>query len=114
MNWADRIVTEIPICEMWDCKGLTLFKREKNLSKEEISFILKNDFVQFIVADVGKPLKWIPSNESFSFWKNTVAHHLPDNYEKIELEKFPDNYAFIASQWSIDSKRTIIVLEKIH
>jgi hypothetical protein len=70
--------------------------------------------VRFVVADVGKPLEWIPNNQRYDFWKDEVKAHLAAPESKAFLEEFPDEYCYFASEWNSYDGDTIILLSKAH
>jgi hypothetical protein len=54
--------------------------------------------VQFIVANCGAQLNWIPMRERFEFWK-AIRPQVADAV-KPYLERFPNQTAYIiASEW---------------
>ncbi|MGB8195270.1 MAG: hypothetical protein WCF67_25260 [Chitinophagaceae bacterium] len=67
-----------------------------------------------MIANVGNSLEWINPADCFTFWKNEAQQHIADNLEHIELEKFPGEYAYIASRWSDVNNVPVILLEKAH
>lgn len=115
MNIERKIVTEIPLNELWDTRSVLDAKRETFLTHEDIGQLLKSQQVTFVVANIGDGLKWISPVDAYSFWKAVGKEHLADNAEHIELNGYPDQYAFIASKWSSrSSPATIVLLERIH
>jgi hypothetical protein len=59
-------------------------------------------------------LKWIEKEKIFDFWKSEVEKHIVESIDKIELNLFIDNYAYVASEWKAKDDSIIILLEKIH
>ncbi len=84
------------------------------MTGESIRDLLKKFPVQFVIADVGYKLHWISLDRSFDFWKHELKSHLANGFEYLQLDQFPDNYAYIASEWLGDFKSPIILLEKHH
>ena len=62
MDAAGRIVIGLPLTELWTDKGLLHAQRAERVGEAEIVQMLQ-DGSSFVVADVGKPLRWIPSTE---------------------------------------------------
>ncbi|HKW64513.1 MAG TPA: hypothetical protein VJN89_18315 [Candidatus Acidoferrum sp.] len=65
------------------------------------------------VADCGLKLKCIPTEQRFEFWKKAgqqIAH--PE--KPIYLKEFPNETAYIASQWLGRAGECLILLEKHH
>ena len=67
---------KIPLTELWDEKGALPGERIRQLDENLIRGLMGTGQVQFIVADCGAKLNWIPMPERFEFWK-TVAHRSP-------------------------------------
>ena len=108
------IVTSIPLDKLWgrDDEQLDIL-RKRNLNTPEIISILKDHPIEFVVASSGSPLDWIPIEKCFEFWKSEVKALLADKEEFI-LDSFPDEYAYVASEWSGQVENPIILLEKYH
>ncbi len=109
-----RIVTQIPLKNLWKEKENILAERKEYLTFENIKELLKKCKVQFVVADLGHKLVWIKYDKSFEFWKNDLKVHLANDINHIDLEYFPENYAYIASRWTSEIINPIILLEKYH
>ncbi|PWT72926.1 MAG: hypothetical protein C5B59_14665 [Bacteroidetes bacterium] len=114
MNFADIIVTSIPLENIWTEKGQLSATRTSYLQSEDIKNLLRSETIQFVVADVGHLLKWVAIKDSFEFWKNEIQSHLADNLDKIDVDFFPNNYAYIASRWVSELDPIIILLERLH
>jgi hypothetical protein len=114
MPRSKRIVSQLPLTTLWTDEEDLNVVREKYLDKEAIRELLKQTLVQFVVADGGSQLRWITPDKCYEFWKTEVQQHVTDNPHKFYLDNFPDNYAYIASQWTSKNKQPIILLEKSH
>ncbi|MFM2386650.1 MAG: hypothetical protein RL660_1407 [Bacteroidota bacterium] len=114
MENSTKIVMQIPLTKLWNDSGDVIADRVRHLTTDEIQGILKSHTVQFVVADVGAALKWIDIHNTFEFWKAEIKPHLADDYNKVKLENFIGNYAFVASEWAGDIEVPIILLEKHH
>lgn len=88
--------------------------RKRYLTQENIKEILKQYTVEFVVADVGLKLEWVGIDKSFDFWKTELKPHLITDLDNIAIENFPNNYAYIASEWIVEIETPIILLEKCH
>ncbi len=114
MNIADKVVANIPLETIWTAEGELFAERISYLTSKEIVQLLRKSTVQFVIADVGHKLKWIGKNQCFKFWKEEVKQHIADKADKIDLESFADNYAYVASLWTVQAEMPIITLEKLH
>lgn len=71
--------------------------------------------VEFYVADVGEPLLRIDVTKCYDFWKSEVVSHVVEEPDAgFRLEDFPDEYAYIASEWSGEIQTPIVLLERHH
>ena len=73
--------------------------------------------MRFVIADVGKPLRWVAPEERFVFWKADARDHIvEDPHRPIDIYAYPEGYAYVASEWVGDElgSSPIIVLERHH
>ena len=110
----ERIVTTIPLQSIWTDEAQLDASRERYLTAADVTEMLKVHPVEFIVADVGAPLKRIPVAKCYEFWKSEVKRHLLDPHGKLDRSKLPDEYGYLASEWSGRLEVPIVLLEKIH
>jgi hypothetical protein len=75
---------------------------------------LKIAAVEFVIADVGLNLQWIIVEKCYEFWKSEVTEHLADDLNKIFMDEFPGNYAYISSLWKGGTEGLVILIEKFH
>jgi len=59
MDPAQRIVTQMPLSDLWKDAGLINAHRHGRVGRDDISKLLR-DGSTFVVADLGHPLRWIP------------------------------------------------------
>jgi len=111
MESSRRVVVTTPLKELWNDDGPMLSSRIGLVNGDQIRELLRCGAIQFVVADVGSPLRWIPPNERYWFWKTEAMPHLTDD-EHFRLEDFPDEYAYVAARRT--GEPPIIVLEKHH
>ncbi len=110
----ERIVTTIPLEFIWTDEEQIKAARERYLTAAELTEMLRINAVEFIVADVGAPLKRISVDKCYEFWKSEVKPHLLNPHGKLDLSKLPDEYGYLASEWSGQIEVPVVVLEKIH
>ena len=109
-----RIITRLPLVELWRDDGFSTTKRGKFLTRENVRDFLASGPVQFVVADLGAAPRWIPEGDCFRFWKEEAKTHLAID-AKARLEEFPGEYCYFASHWEPQSlEAPIVVLEKHH
>jgi len=108
-----RSINEIPLTDLWNENGVISEERLTYLIDEEIRNLLKKGKVQFVVANVGCPLEWIPIDNCFDFYKTKLKNRIADK-EVNYLDNFPDNYFFYASEWKSNNLLPIVSLEMYH
>ena len=115
MRPDERIVTQLPLNELWNSRGSLQAERRRWLCREDIRQLLQSGPLQFVIADAGRPLQGI-AEERFVFWKLEVRPHLVDEPERpFDIDTFPEGYAYLASQWVFDdSSASIVLLERYH
>ncbi|HEY9283667.1 MAG TPA: hypothetical protein VIP46_09450 [Pyrinomonadaceae bacterium] len=114
MNRNQRVVTRLPAEELWAGERLVSTIKVRDLDASDIADMLRAGEPRFVVADVGKPFDWIPSNGRFDFWKGEVKAHLASPESEASLEDFPGQYCYFASEWKGFDGSTIILLSKSH
>jgi hypothetical protein len=114
MDAALKIVTHLPLRELWRHDGLKTSARIRSLTKDDIRSLLRCGPIQFVVVDVGSSPHWIQPSECFQFWTSEAQPHLAREAGVI-LEWFPGGYCYSASEWDGgDPAAPIVVLEKQH
>ena len=108
-----RIVTQLPLRELWRDDGFSTRARGKVLTHDDVREFLTSGPVQFVLADVGRAPRWIPASECFDFWKGEVKSHLADG-AGVSLSEFPGEYCYFASLWEGKLTAPIVLLEKHH
>jgi hypothetical protein len=118
MKTSERVAIAIPMKAIWQEDGSSVTERLASLSVPEIAELLRSGPVRFVVADVGKPLQWIPLGRCFEFWKTEVKHNVCGCESNLPLDAYPESYCFAASLWKNiaepASAQPIILLEKHH
>ena len=101
------------LTELWDDGGTLTRERVRNLDQTELVELLRTRPVQFLVADPGLKLIWIPAPQRFEFWK-TVRPQIAHADKPIYRGQFPKKTAYIASEWRGRTGECLILLEKYH
>ena len=111
---ARRIVTGLPLAEVWTDKGPLHAQRSERVGEAEIVQLLQ-DGSTFVVADVGKPLQWISAADRFAFWKAELKWRLvPADVDSFDVSSYPGSYCYLASAWREQSSSPVVVLEMYH
>jgi hypothetical protein len=109
-----RIVTHLPLDELWRDDRFSTNTRGRSLTPEDVRWLLASGPVQFVVADVGAAPRWIATRECFHFWKNEAKAHVATDVS-VSLDDFPGGYCYFATQWGgRELEVPIVVLEKHH
>lgn len=114
MNFDRKLVTSIPLAELWDQTGILDFKRERFLNADEVKQWITQAELRFVIANLSHPLNWIDKKAKFDFWKSELKEHLCENPSiGCHLEDFIGEYFYFASLWTTNTER-VIVVEKYH
>jgi hypothetical protein len=106
-------VMQTPLASLSTESGVEL-RRVRDVVTDDVKMLLSSAVVRFVIADVGKPLRWISEEEGFCFWKSDAQTHIADG-EKKSLEDYPDGYSYFASEWRSEAcSETFVLLEKNH
>jgi hypothetical protein len=116
MQANPRIVTYIPLSEIWDEHGQVTAARFRSLAQEDLRQLVQAGTVGFAVANVGHPLRWVSSEESQVFWKLEVRPHLVAEPDRpFDIYRYPEGYCYVASEWhATNGTQPIVVLERHH
>jgi len=114
MHPALRVVTRIPLDELWSDAGTLPLVRGADLGEADIADRLRAGIRAFAVANCGKPLQWVPASGCYPFWKNDVKERLVDAKRESQcLEDYPGEYCYSASEWT-GQGNTVILVERYH
>lgn len=108
-----RIVVTLPLHELWDDRGTLPHRRHRWLSADDIRTNLSDGPIQFVIADVGQPLKWIAPADSFRLWRQVAAVIAPPT-EAVNQDDYPGGSFYFASLWESESATRLILLERHH
>ena len=109
----EKIVTTFPLEFIWTDEEQLEASREKYLTPTDVAEMLKVHPVEFIVAELGAPLKRISVDKCYEFWESEVKRHLLSPHGKIDRSRLPDEYGYLASEWSGHFAIPIVLLEKM-
>src|SRR5690606_10428735 len=65
---STRIVTQLPLNRLWDNDGDIAAQRERYLSRASLREMLRQNRVQFYVADISRPLRRVDVADCYDFW----------------------------------------------
>lgn len=114
MDPAKRIITRIPLTELWNSDGTLEARRIGHIGREEIIRLLQNGS-SFVVADIGQPLLWIHEEDRWQFWKTEVSCRLvAPGATGFSPSNYPGAYCFVTTMWQLASATQIVAVEKHH
>jgi hypothetical protein len=74
--------------------------------------LLRAGPVQFVVADVGHALLWVPPRECFAFWVCEARPHLLAGADDAVLSGARNSgYTYVARRWDGALSHPVVVLE---
>lgn len=113
---GQRIVVALPLTELWSKDGRRMDAVQlRPLDQPGVVRLMREGPVQFIRADVGHPLEWIPAPDRFDFWKSEVRDRVADPAKPgFALDDFPGGYGYTASLWQTEGAPPVILLERHH
>jgi len=115
MDWTQRVVTRTPLTELWTDQGPLEAERLGSVDHDRVRLLLSEASLQFVVADPGLALQWIPPSGRFRFWKEEVRPRLVESgAEGFRIEEFPGDYCFTASEWRLEDGHTVVLFERHH
>ena len=114
MDIAKKIITQLPLEELWNEKGdLNAQRVLTGLNAAGVIEMIKAG-ATFVVANGGQPPRWIDPAHRFEFWKSEVKPRLADYDQPIFLERYLGEYCYIASKWRLPDGLSVVVLEMKH
>ena len=114
MRADQRIVTRLPLEELWSGARLISTIKVRDLNAEQVTELVRTLQVRFVVADVGAQLQWVPNNETYDFWKRECKPRLADPNAKVRLDDYAGAYCYFASEWKTYKGDMVILLSKVH
>ncbi len=116
MDPADRVVTRLPLSELFDKAGPVSARRLHQLDERGVRDRLRDPSTRFVVARGSEPLVWLNSGEeTFGFWKTEVRPRLwPPEQFGVFLEELPGERAWVASLWALEGHASVVVFEEHH
>jgi hypothetical protein len=107
-----RSIDRLPLEQLFRDGERLDAKRGRALVHDDIRELLRGGALEFVVANVGSPLRWISCDECFDFWKREAGRRIADP-RGFSLNDFPDGMAYVASEW-LGDQLPIVLLEAHH
>lgn len=104
-------VTELPLSRLWTDAGQLKARRLRDLRPEEFYTIILEQSVPLVVAEIGRPLCWVTGTAYVRFfWRVALPRIAPP--ESVRPDDFPDQYCYVASEWSAPTGSSVVLLER--
>ena len=108
-----QLTTHLPPAGLWDAHGGIDASRVRALGANEIVKLLERGPVQFVIADAGLTLEWVPSERCVDFWEAEVRGRLvAPSASARHREPMPDGYGYAAAEWATTAGAVVVLLEK--
>lgn len=114
LQLSQKQVVKMPMDQLWTDAELLPAIRKENLITAQVRDLLRKGPIQFVIANCGDKLVWVPINTCYDFFKSELSTHLVDNPDYIYLDEYKGAYAYSASRWICPSFPVIVLLEKLH
>ncbi len=109
-----RIVTRLPLTELWDAAGPVEAVRIRDLGEDDVRERLRLR-TSGVVATISEPLRWLRDDELFAWWKSEARPRLlPADVERFRLEDFPGDRCWRATEWKLADGSIAVVFEEHH
>lgn len=101
-----RVVTRTPLARLWDEHAFLPHVRERGLYEEDAAELLGT--ARVAVAELGEPLRWLPTGQARAFWTHEAAPRLiPPGTPLLP----GTDYGYAASLWTAEDARPVLLLE---
>jgi hypothetical protein len=120
MRFDQRVVTQIPLQELWTDRGEIQATRGRQLGRGDVATFLHREPLlsgtTFAVADVGSALRWLDPPALLAFWKEEARGRIVEaSASGFRLEDYPGGFCFIVTEWHrADSQHPILLFERHH
>ena len=117
MRRDQRVVTALPLAELWDSAGPVAARRGARIGDPDIRGLFRGaGLVQFVVAAAdGTPPRWVPLAEARRFWMHEVRPRIvPADAVHFDYESYPGRYCYVATAWTREAPAPspLVLLER--
>lgn len=114
MTQAQRIVTKIPLDELWTDSEIVSYKRQEYLTERQVQELVFKGDIAVAEASCGLKLSWVSPNSAIEFYKKQIKGHIVNDPDRIILADYEDEWCYLASLWSSADGQKAILLETYH
>jgi hypothetical protein len=109
-----RVVTALPLTELWDKRGTVEASPTRALGHTDVREHLRGG-TRGVIASVSHPLAWLHGTEFYDWWKTEAQSRLAaETSERLRLEDFPDERCWTATEWTLADGSSVLVFEEWH
>src|SRR5690349_6683877 len=108
MLLKQRIVTKLPLDELWTDSVVLSFKRKNYLTEHQVLECLLSGKVSSVIADGGQKLSWVTPDNALKVFKAEIRHHIANDPDVIHLKQFEGEWCYLASWWADENGESII------
>ena len=94
----ERIVTKTPLEFIWTDEEQVEASRERYLTPTDLTEMLKLHPVEFIVADLGAPLKRVPVDKCYEFWESDATSSMHCKQRSVTAVIVLPSYGYFVSK----------------
>jgi hypothetical protein len=113
MDPARRVVTRLPLETLFTEAGPLKGRRQRDIGLADLVELVRLAPL-LVIAEVGRPLSWIPRQHTFDVWKKELRARIVEPGTSFRLEDFPGAYCFRASEWTVEEAAAVLVFERMH
>jgi len=114
MKLDQRIVTNLPIDELWTDSAILEYERKEYLTERQVQEIILQGKIAVVEASCGLKLSWVSPDQTLDFFKSKVKGHVADDPKIISLADFESNWCYLPSKWVNLDGQEVILLETYH
>lgn len=107
----EQIVNTLPLDSLWTDAGPLKAKRERYLTPDGLQLYMscQQNAAPFVIADLGKPLRWVEWEKYWGFWREVEPHLVSP--ENLTTTSGSGDYCYVASEWSVEDGERVNLLE---
>ena len=114
MKLEQRIVTTIPLEQLWTEVETLPHERQEYLNEQDVQDLLQTGNVPIVIASCGLKLTWITPQEALAKFKREIKGHIVTNPDSIVLQDYEDEWCYLASLWNNTLEERVLLLETYH
>jgi hypothetical protein len=114
MKQTERIVTRIPLDELWTVSAILEYKRLDYLTERQVKELVLKGAIAIAEASCGLKLSWILPDNAFKYFKSQIKGRVVHDPDRIILDDYEDKWCYLASLWVDAKSQKVILLETYH